>query len=157
MFTPAAVVPQMGMGSLGQNPNATMVQGTAYPMIAAGGYPNQLTSNTLAASLIRGPNQANMDTSATSYYVFHPRLTQVESAHAEKPSLLEMETNYLVRHQRQQQRAQAFQSRKSYSLNDEDTYQQQQITGSTGAIPHTKSLLTDKRQQFTLVPANFRK
>lgn len=154
MYNPTAIIPQLGGGgitTLSSSTNA-MIPGVQYPAMASVcSYPanTMMAPNALTASLIR-PNQSNLDSSATSYYVFHPRLTQVDSSCLEKPSLLEMETNYLVRHQRRQQRSQAFGNRRSYSLNDEDHYQQ------ISSIPHTNSLLLDKRQ-YAIVPVNHRK
>lgn len=124
--------------ALGAGP--AMLTGTPYALVAAG---NTMHTGTLTRQLITNQNPTPGAPQA-SYYVFHPHLSQIEPSPMEKPSLLEMENNYLVRHQQDRRRG-VFGSRRSYSLNDEEHIQ-------PTVLPYGSTMLIHKRHQPSAVP-----
>ena len=61
-----------------------------------------VTTISYATPSVAGPTTTAFSSLGTSipgqYYVFHPKLSRADPSAAEKPSLLEMENSYLVKH-----------------------------------------------------------
>uniref|UniRef100_A0A5S6QKM0 SH3 domain-containing protein n=1 Tax=Trichuris muris TaxID=70415 RepID=A0A5S6QKM0_TRIMR len=75
------------------------------------------------AGVIYSYTTASTPTTVPSYYIFHPQLAQIGPGRAQaKPSLLEMETSYLLR---QQQKSRASLKKRSASLDEEKSLELQ--------------------------------